>query len=76
MTGDVAVRLERALGIPARVWTRAEAEYQASRPTVSPPIGREMLDPVPAFPGSIGNYLGGEADSGYRAIREIRCTTI
>jgi HTH-type transcriptional regulator/antitoxin HigA len=29
VTGDVAVLLERALGIPAQVWTRAEADYQA-----------------------------------------------
>jgi HTH-type transcriptional regulator/antitoxin HigA len=29
ITGDVAVRLDRALGIPALFWTRAEADYQA-----------------------------------------------
>jgi HTH-type transcriptional regulator/antitoxin HigA len=28
ITGDVAVLLERALDIPARFWTRAEADYQ------------------------------------------------
>jgi HTH-type transcriptional regulator/antitoxin HigA len=33
ITGDVAVRLERALGIPARFWTRAEADYQAAEST-------------------------------------------
>jgi HTH-type transcriptional regulator/antitoxin HigA len=33
ITGDVAVRLERALGIPALFWTRAEAEYQAVEST-------------------------------------------
>ena len=33
ITGDIAVRLERALGIPARFWTRAEAEYQAVEST-------------------------------------------
>jgi HTH-type transcriptional regulator/antitoxin HigA len=33
VTGDVAVRLERALGIPALFWTRAEAEYQAVEST-------------------------------------------
>lgn len=29
ITGDVAVLLERALGVPALFWTRAEADYQA-----------------------------------------------
>ena len=33
VTGDIAVRLERALGIPALFWTRAEAEYQAIEST-------------------------------------------
>jgi HTH-type transcriptional regulator/antitoxin HigA len=33
ITGEVAVRLERALGIPAVFWTRAEAEYQAIEST-------------------------------------------
>jgi HTH-type transcriptional regulator/antitoxin HigA len=33
VTGDIAVRLERVLGIPARFWTRAEAEYQAVEST-------------------------------------------
>jgi HTH-type transcriptional regulator / antitoxin HigA len=29
ITGDVAVLLERTLGVPALFWTRAEADYQA-----------------------------------------------
>lgn len=33
ITGEVAVRLERALGVPARFWTRAEADYQAFEST-------------------------------------------
>jgi HTH-type transcriptional regulator/antitoxin HigA len=33
LAGDVAVRLERALGVPALFWTRAEADYQAFEST-------------------------------------------
>lgn len=33
ITGDVAVLLENALGVPALFWTRAEADYQAFEST-------------------------------------------
>jgi len=33
ITGDVAVLLERTLGVPALFWTRAEADYQAYEST-------------------------------------------
>lgn len=33
ITGDVAVVLERALGVPAQFWTRAEADYQLHEST-------------------------------------------
>ena len=33
ITGDVAVRLERALGVAAVFWTRSDAEYQAFEST-------------------------------------------
>lgn len=34
ITGDVAVVLERALGVPAQFWTRAEADYQLHQSTM------------------------------------------